>query len=55
MMQASIRPADINPAILSSLYRKQFGLCNVKLDGEVIIERGKIVDPKMKVERVVVL
>jgi 2,5-dihydroxypyridine 5,6-dioxygenase len=36
MMQASLRPADINPAILSSLYRKQFALCNVKR-GETIV------------------
>jgi 2,5-dihydroxypyridine 5,6-dioxygenase len=36
MMHASVRPADINPAILASLYRKQFGLCNVK-KGETIV------------------
>ena len=35
VMQASIRPSDINPAILTSLYRKQFGLCNVQR-GETI-------------------
>lgn len=36
MMHASVRPADINPAMLSSLYRKEFGLCNVKR-GETIV------------------
>ena len=29
--------------------------CTLRLDGDVIIERGRIVDPKMKVERVVVV
>ena len=36
MMQASLRPADTNRGAITSLYRKQFGLCNVQ-KGETIV------------------
>jgi hypothetical protein len=42
-----MRPQLLNPAQLAMVFRQEFELCAVKLDNEIVLERGKFVDPKM--------
>lgn len=52
-MHAAMRPQEVNPAKLASLFGKQLELCRVKA-GEtiaIVIDHGRLVDPAMIVKR----
>ena len=64
-MHSAIRTQEINPARLTGLFHKPFTQrttrgprdvpmrgCTISLDGNIVVEEGRVVDPKMRVARV---